>query len=80
MAAELNKIIAQVEALTTEEQLRLVAYLAERVSRVDETISTRQRQWCEIAGVAPDLMQGEDAQAWITRTRREADEIRETQR
>ena len=35
------------------------------------------RAWSEIAGTAPYPMVGEDAQAWVTRTRREGDEHRE---
>ena len=32
--------------------------------------------WNDIRGLAPDLLHGEDAQEWVTRTRREADESR----
>jgi|GEM_PF-1817411 len=35
------------------------------------------RTWSEIAGIVPYLMVGKDAQAWVTRTRREGDENRE---
>jgi hypothetical protein len=34
--------------------------------------------WMEIEGIAPDLLGGEDAQAWVSRTRREADESRDS--
>lgn len=33
--------------------------------------------WSEAAGMFPYPMAGEDAQAWVTRTRREGDEHRE---
>ncbi len=32
-----------------------------------------------LGGMAPDLLDGEDAQEWVSRTRREADEHRERQ-
>ena len=35
------------------------------------------RSWSEIAGAAAYPLVGEDAQAWVTRTRREGDEHRE---
>jgi len=35
------------------------------------------RSWSEIAGAATYPLAGEDAQAWVTRTRREGDEHRE---
>ncbi|OQY47425.1 MAG: hypothetical protein B6242_05070 [Anaerolineaceae bacterium 4572_78] len=35
--------------------------------------------WTDIAGTAPYPMFGEDAQAWVSRTRQEDTEIRESQ-
>ena len=35
--------------------------------------------WMALRGIAPNLMEGEDAQEWVTRTRREEDERREKQ-
>ena len=39
----------------------------------------QRRSWSEIRGIAPNLLGGEDAQEWVSRTRREADEHREKQ-
>jgi hypothetical protein len=33
--------------------------------------------WSSLRGIAPNLLGGEDAQAWVSRTRREGDEQRE---
>ena len=35
--------------------------------------------WMSVRGIAPTLLGGEDAQEWVSRTRREADENREKQ-
>ena len=35
--------------------------------------------WMSVRGIAPDLLGGEDAQEWVSRTRREADEHRDKQ-
>jgi hypothetical protein len=41
--------------------------------------SPRRRAWREIRGSVQYPLCGEDAQAWVTRTRRESDEHRERQ-
>ncbi len=80
----LDDLLEQARSLTIEEQLRLAASL---VQRAIETYPPhippvtprrlRRRKWREIRGLARPSLLGEDAQAWISRTRREADEQRE---
>lgn len=69
----LNNLIKQAEALSPDEQLRLAAYLVERARQIS---SSPRRKWREIRGLARPSLFGEEAQAYITRTRREADEHR----
>lgn len=56
---------------TPEEYARTVVE-----NNLPRTVQTG-RSWSEIAGVATYPLTGEDAQAWVTRTRREGDEYRE---
>jgi hypothetical protein len=72
----LDSLIKQVDSLTTDEQLRLAAYLVERARETYRSVEPC-REWQDLRGLllAPAL--GEDAQAWVSRTRREADEQRE---
>jgi len=74
----LNEAIQKAKALTPDEQLRLIAHLAERV-RVTRSVSRPRRKWREIRGMAPDPLVGEDAQVWVSRSRRESVEHRERQ-
>jgi hypothetical protein len=37
----------------------------------------QKRKLSEFYGVAPNLLEGEDAQEWVSRTRREGDDRRE---
>ena len=74
----LEAILKQTESLTVDEQLRLVALLAER-ARAAEPAPRPRRKWREIRGLFPYPMLGEDAQQWVSRTRREGDEQRERQ-
>ena len=78
MASDIiHNILKQIEILTVDQQSCLAAQLAERV-RERATSSSRRRKWREIRGLArPSLLAGEDAQQWVSRTRRESDEGRE---
>ncbi len=63
---------------------------AERLRLVEKTVSDLATQaavgeppersdWMSVCGIAPNLLGGEDAQAWGSRTRREVGEHREKQ-
>jgi hypothetical protein len=73
----------QVEALAAQlpaaEQLRLIEKLAHDLAAQPGATPQRRRRWSEIRGIVAYPMCGEDAQAWVSRTRREADEQREKQ-
>jgi hypothetical protein len=70
----LNELIRQTEVLTLEELLQLIRYL---IARLPSRILRPRRRWREICGAAAYPLLGEDAQAWVSRTRREDDEYRE---
>ena len=72
----LDEIIKQIEMLTPDDQLRLIEYLAQKARDACPSPEPRRR-WSEIRGIAQYSMLGEDAQGWVSRTRRESDEHRE---
>lgn len=74
----LNDMIKQADKLTPDEQLRLATYLVDRARAAYPAVKPR-RKWAEIRGIARPSLFGEDAQAWVSRTRREGDERREQQ-
>lgn len=74
MSAELDELIRKAERLSPEDRLRLLEHLSRRISP-----GRAQRQWREIRGAAPYPLLGEDAQASVSRTRREGDEHRKSQ-
>jgi hypothetical protein len=74
----LQQLKQQADTLTLEEQLELIAYLAEKARQAQPTTKPRQR-WSEIRGLVFTPALDEDAQTWVSRTRREADEHRESQ-
>ena len=72
----LQNLMKQSDALTIDEQLRLMAYLAER-ARAAYAGARPRRRWRDIRGLAKPSLFGEDAQAHISRTRQEDTERRE---
>lgn len=70
----LRELMRQSNALTNDEKMDLLIYLAQGIK---QGYQKKSRKWSEICGIAPGLMQGEDAQEWVSRTRREATEHRE---
>ncbi|WP_339384964.1 hypothetical protein [Iningainema tapete] len=66
----------QIDTMTLDEQLELIAYLAQK-ARQSQLTPLLQHKWREIRGLLKEPALGEDAQTWIFRTRREDDEHRE---
>ncbi len=76
LSKTLNELIKEANSLTLDEQLRLAAYLLER-ARESYPAPSPRRKWQEIRGLARPTLLGEDAQTFVSRTRREADEHRD---
>lgn len=73
-----EEVVKLAETLPPEDRLRLIAHLANG-TRDASVAPTRRQRWTDLAGTAPYPALGEDAQAWVSRTRRESDEMREAQ-
>ncbi|MBW4433196.1 MAG: hypothetical protein KME28_16090 [Pelatocladus maniniholoensis HA4357-MV3] len=76
MSPSLEKILSEIEQLTLEEQLAVMGHLVERVKK-HITQAQPKRKWSDLKGMAPYPLLGEDAQEWVSRTRRFSDEHRE---
>ena len=64
--------------LTLDERLQLIAYLANAGRDGDAGLTADGRpKWADLLGTAPHPALGEDAQAWVSRTRAESDDDRE---
>lgn len=69
-----------IKPLPVAERLRLIEMTVhDLATQSTENGPPKQHDWTCIRGITPDLLGGEDAQEWISRTRREADEQREEQ-
>ena len=66
---ELTEIIRKVNILSAEEQLSLISYLTNRL-KMCEIKKKSGRDWTDLEGIAPNLLEGMDAQEYVTRMRR----------
>lgn len=60
-------------ALPPRERLRLVERIVHDLAQA--AVEARPK-WMDLEGAATGILEGEDAQAWVSRTRRESDEGR----
>jgi hypothetical protein len=72
----LKELKEKAKGLTPEENLDLITHLINRVRTVG-MVSTGRRKWGEICGKAPYPLADEDAQACVTKSRKESDERRQ---
>jgi len=70
-SSPLNGILQTVPQLSHAELLELIAHLAQQAQQTAVLQTTYY--WCDIAGIAPDMLAGEDAQEWVNQTRQEWD-------
>lgn len=69
-----------VKDLPAAERLRLVERIVHDLSaQPDDGKSPQERDLLSLGGIAPGLLDGEDAQEWVSRARRESDEHRDKQ-
>ncbi len=73
MSPLLEQILQEIEQLSPDEQKKLSERLAERIKSF-ETVSQPKRSWQELRGIAPNILGGKDAQAWVNELRDEWEE------
>ncbi|MCP4421580.1 MAG: hypothetical protein GY805_33630 [Chloroflexi bacterium] len=67
----LQAILAEIPALSHNETLELIAYLAQYAQRTASPKQASKYSWRDIAGIAPNLLEGQDAQDWVNKIRTE---------
>jgi hypothetical protein len=74
----LEQVAALAAQLPPPDRLRLVKRIArDLASTPAQGEPSGRHDWMSLRGIAPNLLGGEDAQAWVARNRREADEHRQ---
>ena len=75
LAPTYDRVLREAAKLSRKERLLLIEHLVARLRAEDTGAATKPR-WEDFAGGAPSPLCGEDAQEWVSRTRRESDEGR----
>ena len=77
MSTLVIELLRQVEGLTPAQQLDLAMRVMQMAqAQLQHQDTHPRRKWREIAGAATEPLLGEDAQAWVSRTRAGSDESR----
>lgn len=64
-----------IRSLSPAEQAQLLEKIARNLShQLNASEPPERHDWMSVRGIALHLLAGEDAQAWVSRSRREADE------
>lgn len=66
-SAPLSEILQMVTQLSQSEKLELIVYLAQDAKQT--AVSATTYYWRDIAGIAPNLLEGQDAQEWVNQSR-----------
>jgi hypothetical protein len=76
MSPLLEQVLENLEQLTPEEQLEVMNQAKQHLQRRET--KTQKRKLSEFRGIAPNLLEGQDAQAWVNELRGEWDERERT--
>ncbi len=70
MSPQLQQILTEIDRLSSTEQIQVIEHITVNLKEVVTTTPPRKsKSWRELAGIAPNLLNGEDAQAWVNRER-----------
>lgn len=75
--ATLEEIELLVARLAPEDQASLAERILKRISGQAGPPKSAPPDWMSLRGIAPNMLDGEDAQAWVSRTRQESDDREE---
>ena len=69
-----------IKPMAVSERLRLIERIAHDLSTSGNGELAQRSNWASLRGVAPNLLEGEDVQAWISSVRAESDRHRGRER
>ena len=70
MSPQLQQVLTEIDRLSSTEQIQVIEHITVNLKEVVTTTQPRtSKSWRDLAGIAPNLLSGEDAQAWVNRER-----------
>jgi hypothetical protein len=72
MSPQLQQVLIHIDRLSSAEQIQVIEHInAKNPGLVSTTPAKKSKSWRDLAGIAPNLLDGEDAQEWVNRERNE---------
>jgi hypothetical protein len=72
MSSQLQQVLIEIDRLSSTEQIQIIEHITVRLKEVVPKIQPRKsKSWRDLAGIAPNLLDGEDAQEWVNKERNE---------
>jgi hypothetical protein len=79
MSPQLQQVLSDIDRLSPTDRIQVMNHVIESIKEYVPTEPVKsQRKWSDLKGMATSPLMGEDAQEWMSRTRREGDEHRES--
>lgn len=78
-ATLLEEVLAKADLLTPEEQLQVIAILEEKSRIAHSSQNKPKRLWKDLVGLLTYPTYGQDAQEYVSQSRQEASDKRESQ-
>ena len=70
MSPQLQQVLTEIDRLSSAEQIQVIEHITVNLKEVvPATQPSTSKSWRDLAGIAPNLLSGEDAQAWVNRER-----------
>jgi bifunctional N-acetylglucosamine-1-phosphate-uridyltransferase/glucosamine-1-phosphate-acetyltransferase GlmU-like protein len=69
MSPLLAQVLREIEQLNPEELLEVISHTTEQLKR--QTVKQKKHKLSEFRGIAPNLLEGQDAQDWVNEIRGE---------
>ncbi len=79
MSPQLQQVLSDIDRLSPTDRIQVMTHVIESIKEYVPIEPVRpQRKWSDLRGMVMAPLMGEDAQDWVSRTRREGDEHRES--
>jgi hypothetical protein len=79
MSPQLQQVLNDVDRLPLTDRIQVMTHVIESIKEYIPTEPVKStRKWSDLKGMATTPLVGEDAQEWVSRSRREGDEHRES--
>ena len=72
MSPQLQQVLIDIDRLSSAEQIQVIEHINAKIPAVVSTTPPKKsKSWQDLVGIAPNLLDGEDAQVWVNRERNE---------